>query len=38
MDSGGANVGSEKDGDEAKWMGETWAPMALTLYVGDPLM
>ena len=35
MDS---NVGGEEDGDEAKRMGETYAPMALTLYVGDPLV
>ena len=33
MDS---DVGGEEDGDEAKWMGETYAPMALALYVGDP--
>ena len=38
MDSGGANVGDEGDADEAKRMGETDAPMALALYVGDPLV
>ena len=27
------NVGGEEDGDEAKRMGETYAPMALVLYV-----
>ena len=32
------DAGGEKDGDEAKRMGETYAPMALVLYVGDPLM
>ena len=36
MDSGGADVGDEDDGDEAKRMGETYAPMVLALYVGDP--
>ena len=34
MDFGGADVGDEDDGDEAKRMGETYAPMALALYVG----
>ena len=38
MDSGGADVGDEDDGDEAKRMGETYAPMVLALYVGDPLV
>ena len=38
MDSGGANVGDEDDGDETKRMGETYAPMVLALYVGDPLV
>ena len=38
MDFGGANVGGEEDGDEAKRMGETYAPMVLALYVGDPLV
>ena len=38
MDSGGANVGGEDDKDEAKQMGETYAPMVLALYVGDPLV
>ena len=38
MDSGDANVGGEEDKDEAKQMGETYAPMALALYVGDPLV
>ena len=38
MDSGGANVGGEEDGDEAKRMSETYAPMVLALYVGDPLV
>ena len=32
------NVGGEEDRDEAKRMGETYAPMALALYVGDPLV
>ena len=35
MDS---DVGGEEDGDEAKWMGETYAPISLALYVGDPLV
>ena len=34
MDSGGVDVGGEEDEDEAKRMGETYAPMALALYVG----
>ena len=38
MDSGGADVGDEDDEDEAKRMGETYAPMVLALYVRDPLM
>ena len=38
MDSRGADVGSEENGDEAKRMGETYAPMVLALYVGDPLV
>jgi len=38
MDSGGADVGDEDDGDEAKRMGETYASMVLVLYVGDPLV
>ena len=38
MDSGGADVGDEDDRDKAKWMGETYAPMVLALYVGDPLV
>ena len=38
MDSGGADVGDEDDGDEAKQMGEIYAPMVLALYVGDPLV
>ena len=38
MDSGGANVGDEDDRDEAKRLGETYAPMVLALYVGDPLV
>ena len=38
MDSRGADVGDEDDGDEAKRMGETYAPMVLALYVGDPLV
>ena len=38
MDSGGADVGGEENGDEAKRMGETYAPMVLALYVGDPLV
>ena len=38
MDSGGANVGGEEDGDEAKRMGETYASIVLALYVGDPLV
>ena len=38
MDSGGADVCGEEDGDEAKRMGETNAPMVLALYVGDPLV
>ena len=36
MDSGDTDVGGEEDGDEAKRMGETYATMALALYVGDP--
>ena len=32
------NVGGEEDGDEVKRMGETYAPMAQALYVGDPLV
>ena len=35
MDS---DVGGEEDGDKAKWMGETYAPMALALYVREPLV
>ena len=38
MDSGGADVGDEDAGDEAKRMGETYASMVLALYVGDPLV
>ena len=38
MDFGGANVGGEEDGDEAKRMGETYASMVLALYVGDSLV
>ena len=38
MDSGDADVGGEEDGDETKWMGETYATMALALYIGDPLV
>ena len=38
MDSGGIDVGGEEDGDEAKRMGETYAPLVLALYVGDPLV
>ena len=38
MDSGDADVGGEEDEDEAKRMGETYAPMALALYVGDALV
>ena len=38
MDSGGADVGDEDDGDAAKRMGEIYAPMVLALYVGDPLV
>ena len=38
MDSGGADVGGEDDGDEAKRMGETYTPMVLALYVRDPLV
>ena len=38
MDFGDADVGGEEDEDEAKWMGETYATMALALYVGDPLV
>ena len=37
-DSGGAGVGDKDEGDEAKRMGETYAPMVLALYVGDPLV
>ena len=33
-----ADVGGEEDGDEAKRMGETYASMALALYVRDPLV
>ena len=32
------DVGGEEDADEAKRMGETYAPMALALYVGEPLV
>ena len=38
MDSGGADVGGEEDEDEAKRMGETYTPIVLALYVGDPLV
>ena len=38
MDFGGADVGDEDDGDEAKRMGETYASMVLAQYVGDPLV
>ena len=38
MDSGGADVGDEDDGDETKRMGETYAPMVSALYVRDPLV
>ena len=38
MDSGDADVGGEEDGDETKWMGETYAPRALSLYVGELLV
>ena len=32
------DVGGEVGGDEAKQMGETYAPMALALYVREPLV
>ena len=38
MNSRGVDVGGEEDGDEAKRMGETYAPMVLALYVEDPLV
>ena len=38
MDSGGVDVGDKDDEDETKWMGETYAPMVLALYVGEPLV
>ena len=38
MDFGGADVGDEDDGDEAKQMGEIYTPMVLALYVGDTLV
>ena len=38
MDSVGADVGDEDDGDEVRRMGETYAPMVLALYVGDLLV
>ena len=38
MDSGGAEVGDEDVGDEAKRMSETYTPMVLALYVGEPLV
>ena len=38
MDSGVADAGDEDDRDEAKRMGETYAPMVLALYVGDLLV
>ena len=38
MDFEGVDVGDEDDEDEAKQMGETYAPMVLALYVGDPLV
>ena len=38
MDSGGAGVDDEDDGEEAKRMGETYASMVLALYVRDPLV
>ena len=38
MDSGGADVGDEDDGDEAKRMGETYATMVLALYGGELLV
>ena len=34
MDFEDADVSGEEDGDEAKLMDETYAPMALALYVG----
>ena len=34
MDPRYADIGGEEDGDEAKLMDETYAPMALALYVG----
>ena len=38
MDYGDVDVGGEEDGDEVKRMGETYATMALALYVGDLLV
>ena len=38
MDSGYADGGGEEDGDEAKWMGETYTTMVLALYVGELLV
>ena len=38
MDFGGADVGDEDDGDEAKRIGETYAAMVLALYVRYPLV
>ena len=38
MDFEGVDVGDEDDEDEAKQMGETYAPMVLALYVGEPLV
>ena len=35
MDS---DVGGEEEGDKAKRMGETYTPMALALYVREPLV
>ena len=36
--SGFASSGCEENGDEAKWMGETYDTMALALYIGDSLL
>ena len=38
MDSRYTDVGGEEDGDEAKWMSETYDTMALALYVEDSLV
>ena len=38
MDFRSTSGGCEEDGDEAKWMGETYDTMELALYVKDFLV